>query len=532
MNFSGNYRIILMPMHRTITLALLLALALSLPASAEQGAIEVGSYQGETATPAETTVTETAAPGEVAYALDLSVYEMPVLNLEGRLPITLAEALEAVIQESYGARLALSTFERSLFDLNLALAPFDPMLQAQVGTNSSDRDGTTLSTTTKSHSYSLDLSEQFSTGDTFSVHHELTRTDVNQFGVGAVVTGNNYNNSLGFTLTHPLAKGQGRAANYYQVESALYRRPYSQLVYDDAIRNLRYQAYVLYYNLVAQKRELEVRQLNLELAMKLLERNYERHKVGLAIRADVLQAENNVLTQKSRLIDGQRSYLDQLDQMSLLLGVSQKLDIVSDIDLSPIATSLDVNGDWERVRTASTSLRQTEVQLRDAELNLGFLRNQLKPDLGLSLGYARQGNAGTVGNALRDYGDESYNLSLNYKLPIGKRSYKARMAQGEHDLESAKVLSAQTSQQLRKDWEALFRELDSKSSQIGLAASSVSVAQENYDIQVERNKVGWATTLDVIQAQEALLEAQLAYLFAQVDYQTTYLKMMIMVGDI
>jgi outer membrane protein TolC len=521
-------------MHRTITLALLLALAFCIPAFAEQGAVEVGSYKGDTAAPAETTTagTAAAAPGEAAYVLDLSVYEMPKLDLEGRLPITLAEALEAATKESYGARLALSTFERSQFDLNLALAPFDPMFQAQAGTTSSDREGTVLDTSTKSHFYSLDLSEQFPTGDTFSVHHELTRTDVNQFGTGAAVIDNDYGNSLGFTLTHPLGKGLGRAANYYQVESALNRRPYQQLVYDDAIRNLRYQAYVLYYNLVAQKRELEVRQLNLELAMKLLERNYERHKVGLAIRADVLQAENNVLTQKSRLIDGQRSYLDQLDQLSLLLGVSQKLDIVSDVDLSPIATSLDVNGDWERVRNASTSLRLTEVQLRDAELNLGFLRNQLKPDLGLSLGYNRQGNAGTAGSALRDYGNESYNLSLNYKLPIGKRSYKARMAQGEQDLESAKVQSAQTSQQLRETWEALFRELDSKSSQIGLAASSVTVAQENYDIQVERNKVGWATTLDVIQAQEALLEAQLAHLFAQVDYQTTYLKMMIMVGDI
>ncbi len=520
-------------MQRTITLSLLLVLSLCLSAHAEQGAVEVGSFKGEKGeTVSQQPADAAPAGGEAAYSLDLSVYEIPQLDLSGRLPLTIAEALEAVTQESFGARLARSAFERSQFDLNLALAPFDPQLQAQLGTSSSERSGAALSTSSKSHYISIDLSEQFPTGDTFSIRHELTRADVNQFGAGAAVVPNTYSNSLGIVLSHPMGKGAGRAANYWQVESALSRRPYQQLVYDDAMRSLRYQAYVIYYNLVAQKRELEVRRLNLGLAVKLLERNYERHKVGLAIRADVLQAENNVLTQKSRLIAGQKTYLDQLDQLALLLGVSQKLDVVSEIDFSPKETPLDMDADWARVRNLDASLKQREVQLRDAGLSLGYLRNQLKPDVGLNLGYTRQGSDGTAGGALRDFGDESYTLSLNYRLPWGKRSYKARLAQGEQDLETAMVGLAQSEQQLRKDWEALFRELESKGSQVGLAENSVTVAQENYDIQAERNRVGLATTLDVIQAQERLLEAQMAHLFAQVDYQTTYLKMMAMAGGI
>lgn len=266
--------------------------------------------------------------------------------------------------------------------------------------------------------------------------------------------------------------------------------------------------------------------------MKLLERNHERHKVGLSIRADVLQAENNVLTQKSRLISSQKAYLDQLDQLSLLLGVSQKLDVEAEVDISPKDTAINVESDWPRVRAASAPLKQAEVQLRDTELNLGFLRNQLEPDLGLNLGYTRQGNDTSAGRALGNLEDESYNMSLVYKLPWGKRSYKARLAQGEEDLASAKVNLQETEQKLRQDWEALFRELEIKRSQIDLSENNVKVAQENYDIQAERNKVGLATTLDVVQAQESLLEAQVSRLFALVDYQNTYLKMQMMAGDI
>jgi outer membrane protein len=524
-------------MHRfsTFTILLALVLALCIPAFAEPGAVEIGGggSSDTTATPPVSPPDTAAATSEEApIALDTSVYEIPALDLTGRLPIGLADALDTVTNQSYAARIALASFERSQFDLNLALAPFDVQLQAQLGINSSQRTNNPLTTTTKSTFLSAGLSEKFPTGDTFSVSHELTRSDVRQTGTGAQVVPNSYGSSIGLTWTHPLGRGLGRAANYWTVESAQNRRPYEQLVYDDSLRNLRLQVYTLYYSIVAQRRALEVRKLNLELAVKLLERNYERHKVGLSIRADVLQAENNVFTQKSLLISDQKTYLDQLDQLALLLGVNQKLDITEDVDISPKETPLNVDGDWPRVVAVSSDLHQSQVNLYDAELNIGYLRNQLKPDVGLNVNYDRTGTDDTAGRALGNLDDNSYGVSLVYNLPWGKRSYKARLAQGEQDLTTAKVTLQQSEQSLRQDWEALFRELNSKRSQIALSENSVTVAQENFDIQTERNKVGLATTLDVIQAQEALLEAQLGFLRAQVDYQATYLTMMTMVGDI
>jgi outer membrane protein TolC len=529
-----------MPMHRFFTFTLLLALMLALyiPAFAESGAVEIGGGS-DTATPQPVSPPDTPATSEEApVVLDTSVYQIPELDLTGRLPIKLAEALDAVTNESYSARIARASFERSQFDLNLALAPFDVQLQAQIGANSTQRSGTSTLiannsiSSTRSDFYSVDLSQAFPTGDTFSFQHQISRQKISQSGAGAQSIPKSYSAELGLSWMHPLGRGLGRAANYWQAESALNRRPYEQLVYDDTLRNLRLQVYALYYSIVAQRRALEVRKLNLELAVKLLERNYERHKVGLSIRADVLQAENNVLTQKSLLISDQKTYLDQLDQLALLLGVNQKLDIVQDVDISPKETPLNIDGDWPRVVAVSSSLKQSQVSLYDAELNVGYLRNQLKPDLGLNVNYNRSGERGTADAAMRNLDNESYGVSLVYKLPWGKRAYKARLAQGEQDLTTAKVTLQQSEQSLRQDWEALFRELNSKRSQIALSENSVTVAQENFDIQTERNKVGLATTLDVIQAQEALLEAQLGFLRAQVDYQATYLTMMTMVGDI
>jgi len=473
-----------------------------------------------------------------SFEIDSANFEIPELDLSGRMVISLDKALDIVTRESYMMRTARATFVRSRFNVDLALAPFDTVLQVTSGLNSSERTGaSSLATsssisTSKSTQYSVELSERFPSGDKFSMSHQLARSEISQVGAAAQTIPKSYGGSVGFRWTHPLGRGFGRAANWVEVRQALNRQPYEELRLDETTRALRYQTFVLYYTLVSQRQALNVRRTNLEAAIRLLERNYERHKVGLSIRADVLQAVNNVLTQKGRMVDDQKRYIDFLDELGLLLGVDQPLDVLPDLGISHAELSLDVEEDWPRVRAASAGLEDAQTMLRNTELSVGYLRSELRPDLSLTVDYERQGEAGTAGTAMRNLDDESYSLMLVYTLPWAKRSGKARLAQGEQDLETARINFEKANQELRQEWEGLFRELGSKEVQLELSDSNVAVARENFNIQVERNKVGLAETLDVIQAQETLLEAELGRLNAQIDYQTTYLNILSLAGDI
>ncbi len=503
-------------------------------------AIEVGTTQSRFLhLDKESDADTVEAPAETqSYELDPSLFEIPELDLSGRMVIGLDEALSLVTRESYTARMARAAFERSRYNLDLALAPFDPELRVAAGISSTERTGaSSLATsssisTSKSLYYSVELGERFPSGDAFSVSHELGRSEISQVGAGAQTIPKSYTGSAGFRWTHPLGRGLGRTANWVEVRQALNRRPYEKLQLDETTRELRYQTFVMYYTLVSQRQALEVRRTNLEAAIQLLERNYERHKVGLSIRADVLQAENNVLTQKDRMVDDQRTYLDLLDDLGLLLGVAQPLDIAAGVEISLAELGINPEEAWPRVRAASAALKDAESTLHNAELSVGYLSSELRPDLSLTLDYGRQGEAGTAGSAMRNLDDESYSLSLIYTLPWSKRARKARLEQGKQDLKTAQANFEKVNQELRQEWEGLFRELSSKKAQLELSESNVAVARENYDIQVERNKVGLAETLDVIQAQESLLEAELGRLNAQIDHQITYLKILSMVGDI
>jgi len=472
------------------------------------------------------------------YQPNVESYHVPELDLSGRVSVTLEEALRLAQEQGYQARVARATFDRSGFNVELARAAFDPTLATSLGYSYAERGGLSSLTfanyvsSNKSTFFNLNLSGHFPSGQDFSFTHSLTRNEVSTAGAQTTSIPTSYTGELKFSLSQPLGRGAGTSVNKWALQQARNSFALARFTLDETARGLRYQTYLQYYDLVAQRKALEVRRLNLSAAIKLLERNFERYKVGLAIRADVLQAENNVLNQKSRMIEAQRAYLDGLDALALLLGVSQPLDIAASVELEAPSLPLDQEDDWQMAREASAEIHQLETQLRNLEIERRFRRSELRPDVDLSVGYGRQGEDEAVGSAYRNLDNESYSLSLNYNLPWGKRAMKSRLAQVEDDLVACRASLEEANQKLRQEWEGLFREIESKRVQIVLNESSVGVAEENYRIQVERNRVGLASTLDVIQAQESLLEAQLSLLNAEVAYQHTYRQLLLMAGII
>lgn len=490
--------------------------------------------------PAPAAVEEGESPSEQSglYQPDIASYQVPELDLGGRVLVTLEEALRLAQEQSYQARIAQATFDRSKFNIDLARAGFDPTLTSSGGYSYAGRGGLSSLTSAdyvssnKSTFFNLSLNRHFPSGQDFSFSHSLTRKEDSTAGAETTPIPTSYSGEVRFSLSQPLGRGAGTGANKWGLLQAQNSFALAEFNLGDTARSVRYQTYLQYYDLVAQRKALEVRRLNLSAAIKLLERNFERYKVGLAIRADVLQAENNVLTQKSRMVEAQRAYLDGLDALALILGVSQLVDIGTGVELESPPVPLDQEEDWQKVRDSSAQIRQLETQLRNLEIEQRFRRSELRPDVNFSLGYGRQGEDTAVGSTYRNLDSESYSLSLNYNLPWGKRAMKSRLAQVKDDLAAGRASLEQANQSLRQEWDGLFRELTSKRGQIDLNESSVRVAEENYKIQVERNRVGLASTLDVIQAQESLLEAQLAMLNAQVAYQHTYRRLLLLAGVI
>jgi outer membrane protein len=365
-------------------------------------------------------------------------------------------------------------------------------------------------------------------GSSLSFNYDISRSEINTSQASIPAT---WGSGFGLGYNRPLLRGAGKRINLiprYQASNSLLLG-YERLSDDE--RRLKAQVLDLWFRAVASREVINVREANLELALRQLERQVERYKVGLAIQSELLQAENNVLSQRSSLLDARTGYQNLLDQMTALTGAGQEYELTVDTAAALVDLGSEIpDGLWERVLANSIELKSIETQRSNLLLSREAQANRLKPQLSLGLNYGRSGEDSELGRAVTGYENESYGIRLNYSKTQGERATQASLAQTDLDLASLELTRQETELRLKNELRASQRNLQTLWRQIELAQNNLIVVRETYNIQLERNNVGLATTLDVIEAQQNVLAAELAVLNAKVAYQEAYRGLQLQAG--
>jgi outer membrane protein TolC len=219
---------------------------------------------------------------------------------------------------------------------------------------------------------------------------------------------------------------------------------------------------------------ISVRESNLELALRQLERAVERYKVGVGIKADVLQSENNVLVQKSALLTSVGDLQPLLDQITALVGLPVQFELAVDT----YAALADLGGDvpeelWSLVECNSFQLKSLNTQLANLRLQRESLENQKKPQVDLSLNYTRSGEDEKIGGALTGYENSSYGVGVTFSQTPGERVTETSIAQNELDIANIDLQIQDTELQLKTQLRQSQRDLQERFRQIELAESNL-----------------------------------------------------------
>ncbi len=495
---------------------------------------------------------EAGMPGRVGLSehVDPQTGEHPVYKLRpvpfsdaGAQLVTLDDLLNLALENNSALQSQGYNIEKGHYSVDQTYYAYDPELAAGLSYSRraggsrliDDGAGGTIlinGTTSNSMNANFDYTLPRENGDRFTLGYNLSGSRTS----GGSSSGSNQDSfSSGITLgfNRPLGRGAGKHINRIPryVASNNLQLSYEQL--DDQTRTLKRSILDSYYQAVTARQAIDVRQRNLETALKQLERAVERYKVGLGIQADVLQAENNVLNQRSTLLSAEKGYQDILDTLTTLVGLPQEYTLAVDTGEALLDRNAVLPDDlWDLVRNNSFELKSLNTQLANQRLQREQLEDQLKPALGLSVSYGRSGDEDSVGPAVSSLSNDNLQLGLNWQTKKGERSTKASLAQNQLDLASLELDMQQTELELKGRVRERQRDLETKAEQIGLAESNLAVTQQAYEIAVERNNVGLATTLDVIEAQEDVLAAELALLNARVAYHQTYRELLLLAGVI
>ena len=324
-------------------------------------------------------------------------------------------------------------------------------------------------------------------------------------------TGNVAVSSFGMTATQTLFNGFQTANRTRQAEQQVFS---ARETLRTTEQNTLLNAATAYMNLLQTAAILELQRSNVNVLEVTLRQTRDRFTAGEVTRTDVAQAESRLASGRSQLSQAESNYVTAQAQYLQVVGVPPppRLAAAAPVDrLSP--RTLD--GAIGRGRTEhpliTTAMYNVDIAVQQVKIAEGALTPTLA----------------AVGNVQKNFGStqslqvlEQFQASVAAQLTVpiyqggseysAIRQAKETLGQRRLDLDTARD---QVQSQVTQAW----GQLEAAKAQINATQAQVTAAEVALNGVREEARVGQRTTLDVLNAQQDLVNARVALVTAQRD---------------
>lgn len=476
---------------------------------------------------------------------------------DGR-PLALVEAIERALAKNDGIvieRLALDSAESAIVG---AQGAYDPLLGLQAGwqrttppvasTFSGAPEGE-IAPTEESATVGGSLVQLLPTGGTVEVRAGNARTETN----GAFdLLSPYYDSQLGVEVRQPLLRNRKIDAARLNLRIAAADRDRAAASLAREVLETVAAVERAYWNLVATRRAVSVRQEAIDLATEQLEQTEIRIEGGALPEAELAQPRAELERRRGDLLETLEAVARAENALKLLvLGEGEEdvalwTEAIVPSDAIEIATEpVDVG----RAMADALALRpeldafEALVELRRAETD--YAEDGVLPALDLVASYDRFGLAGSpssrggsipgfpegdvpadldgnLGDSLEQLVDgdfEDARVALVFELPIGNRTARARAAIAEDAERQAEAELSRARKTIRADVLDAAAAVDSARARIEAARAAREAAEVQLRAERDRYGVGLSTNFLVLTRQNDLANARLAEIEARTDYR-------------
>jgi outer membrane protein len=313
---------------------------------------------------------------------------------------------------------------------------------------------------------------------------------------------------FGATATQTLFNGFQTANRTRQAESGVAGARETLRVTEQQVL---LDAATAYMNLIRDQAILDLNRRNVEVLTEQLKQTRDRANVGELTRTDVAQAESRLAAGRSALLQAQSNYITSQANYRRVIGVDPgRLNPGTPVDrLSPATLPRAITAG----ETESPSVLAAAYGVDVAELAVKISEGALYPNLGLTAAYAQ--NYQTIPQELR-----TTNVSILGQLTVplyqGGAEYSA-IRQNKETLGQQRLNLDVNRDQARATVVQSWGQLDAAKAQIEATTAQVNASEIALNGVREEARVGQRTTLDVLNAQQELVNARVALVTAQHD---------------
>jgi outer membrane protein TolC len=290
-----------------------------------------------------------------------------------------------------------------------------------------------------------------------------------------------------------------------------------------------------------------VAQQSLKLAQDLLEKNKRAVEVGTMAPIDILTAQAEVASREAEILAAEAAVKNRDDRLKQILNISamdkesQLLNIIPQD--SPKSDKKEVKLE-EALAVAMQNrpdLQAIRLGLKNSEIDVGYTKNQLLPELNLSISYWSPGVSGDLliydprdpfgppvqtvpggrGDSFKDaFGFEyqNWSIGLTLNVPINNIFSRAAYAQAKVNLDQAMLQLKNQEQQVFTDIKIAVRNVETTYKQTQSFKVARELAERQLEAEEEKLKVGLTTNFFVLQYQRDLANARSQELQAIVNY--------------
>jgi outer membrane protein TolC len=281
-----------------------------------------------------------------------------------------------------------------------------------------------------------------------------------------------------------------------------------------------------YYGLVAAQRRFAAVEQGIQQAQRFLETTQQQERAGEAAHSDAVKAEIQLQRQRRSSQDATLAIENARLNLAVLLSptLDENFSVVDDLDSArPLPPFAELKTMAEK---ESPTLKAASALVNSASLGVRSAKYGLLPSLNIEANYGIDANAFAL-HSTRAAEPEAgrlpnlgFSLVFNLSIPIFDwGSTKSKVRQAETKVRQAEVELTHTQRQALSNLYTFYNEAAAARAAVDLARSSADLATESLRLTNLRYQSGDSTVLEVVDAQNTLIEARNAYDEAQVRYR-------------
>ncbi|WP_133129875.1 TolC family protein [Legionella yabuuchiae] len=346
----------------------------------------------------------------------------------------------------------------------------------------------------------------------------------------------NYNPLLNFTLTQPLLRGFGRAANEAGLKDAIDADWLNKLNLQQAVMDQITKVISTYRALIISGHNLKIQQQQLKDAQKTFEINEKRIEAGQLEPTANIQQSYQIESLSLMVEQAENEFRTTTQDLLQAIGLDpeMKLAVPSDVTIETLKVP-DVKESIQLALNNNTQYLALKMALKANKRALQVAQNQqlwqLDVTANVQAGIINNvDNTSNAPNGIYNGRNITESAGVTLTIPINDLNRRNQLIAAKVKLEKDRLNLIAAKRALITAIKNTVTTIESQAKRYQLAKRQVELAEQSYALEKKMLTAGIASSLDVHNTQNQLLQAQMGLINAKIAYLNQLSELQNMLG--